>query len=1083
MGYVRVAGYECMAFDTNGTSYVLWRDEDKPECLVISNRGKSTEEKLSDLQADEISVLRFESVFFGLCEYNSLDVFNNITRIEFDDCMAYGSETPKSSAMAKIRTALGSSVSLTEYVFENSRYVDIANLQVFTSIKSLTIKRADYIRWENFEPDALKVLVLEDVNLAPSMLHNIAEQIELETLELSGVYRRDDVCETFLAPLTSSSSQINDSLKKLRLSNMNIRSSDKKGRTGIFGWIEKLKRLEYLDLSHNKIVAIPDSLLCDLKKLQTLILSYNPIWDVASLGSAEDVRSGLETLELKKTSIGMVPQVYGIRKLDISECHRIKWCDMEDFPPQVFENLEWLDVSSTELTEIPHWFNVPKDSNGSRNLQNLKYIDISRTKITEIKVRVPSLICLVAERLHLNYIQERLLTRKDWMFIGSGYDKEKINTFYDASKSGGYTDERRMYLRETQLKDISNHFFANGTKDTRQEFWEYDLAPQGQQATIVFIGDKDAKKTAICSLFDVTERDFINCIGQCILRTSPHLKVHDMQNISGTNGKHRGERLAPNSILNVRALSSRPQYRSGHGMFMIDNALYVILLKGENVLDIQRRLDMWMRCIKNTVATASVLVMLRAESENSIEALDIEKYRADAAFTVHKEIAFLPPIKEKRVFDTVRGVMINVADPLARDNSVTMDRARGVLTHAIQQLPSYSGRVIAGWRHALRHISATMEMQRSISHEHFRSLCSHYIRKIEDNNTPSGGMFKVLRKLLDEAGISYDGDTEMLYSNSWLARFVYATLDYAKKMRGEVDEQGLRLYLLDNVIEYDYSPSEIKMLLETLSNKSANLYTLCYKLKGNGYNYSYRFPQFMLLRDNSCSCDVPHANNGGSKAWEGCNWSKISKDVRENKYANRYIVDMPMFSEAMYVDILCKLSISLRDSVEIASNCVATGADGLIAVFEAADYSGDRIPMCCLLVDGVPSAPGRFHIYVAPYSNDKYDRCFDSYKERDKLTRRLTEIAGFAFDALYNAVRKNFSLFAKMNSYLILPNHNFDVSVDEPVWRVGMREICACKKAGKMVFESRGRNLPMDKLYSLVPRAYKDALNDYFSRL
>jgi hypothetical protein len=200
-------------------------------------------------------------------------------------------------------------------------------------------------------------------------------------------------------------------------------------------------------------------------------------------------------------------------------------------------------------------------------------------------------------------------------------------------------------------------------------------------------------------------------------------------------------------------------------------------------------------------------------------------------------------------------------------------------------------------------------------------------------------------------------------------------------------------------------------------------------------------------------------------------WQSASSEISRSEFSNHYIIDLPLLSEAVYINILCIFINNLIHGNHISTDDITWGADGVIATFNETNDS--TLPKCRIRIDGVPAAPGRIRVLVAPEKN------IDIYALEDDFLEHMTTISDYAFKSLFSAIGDNLPLIHNMRAYLVLPNYNLDVPDDSMEWRIPLRDICFCNRMGKPSLEFRDWMLPMETLYKLVPLSYIDEFNEY----
>jgi len=516
-------------------------------------------------------------------------------------------------------------------------------------------------------------------------------------------------------------------------------------------------------------------------------------------------------------------------------------------------------------------------------------------------------------------------------------------------------------------------------------------------------------------------------------------------------------------------MSERSEYRSGHDQFLPNNALYVIVLDSKNPLGLQRNADFWFRFVKYSVDSADVLFLLLKEPDNGADVIDFERFAKDSHCHVHREIACISSDE---------------------DDHLTLDSARGILTHAINRLPSYNYGAIPGWKQAVRHISVLFEVQTSLSYiplddkdipirsgsEDFEKICARFVTN-KYGGPPSAKMRKVFRDMLVEARVCYDDGNGNLYGIAWLSCFVYAMMKHAANKYGEITANDLGLYLMDNVDQYDYFDAEIKKLLEGFSTPTEKRSLMCIKWDKN--IYEYLLPQFSHMRERLpvFLSEKSRKEESIIKKWRKT-WTDRSRGFRLSEYINHYIIDMPLLTDGMYVNIVCRLAASLCEEMKNTAANIAVGADGLIAWWDKSEKHNTPI---CLLVDGVTAAPGRIQIFVGPGNeNDEIDSTSLDFQPNSpalkELMTRLNEIRDYAFDAFFNAIRDNVPLMVNMRTYLVLPNHYLMAQQGTLGGRLALRGIYYSKKSGKRNYDYIEGSLPMDRLRIFIPESYAYAL-------
>jgi len=1022
---------------------------------------------------DNIKRLHFKRIIFAEKEtYSSLKLFKDVRCLQFINCRTYPNELAEGSALNKINEALPG---IAELHIENaSRVVYMNNFKNFEALKIIKLKQVDSFVWEDSTKLELVHLFLDDVPINESIVNNILAIESLEKLELSAVYRGDGAGEV-LRPLGE-----HQNLTELRLSNMPI--------TEQLGWIEKLTKLRKLELTGLKIEKLTASTvgLHKLEHLFKLVLDNNPINEIGEFAGKFAFKK-LKRLSIANTLITKLPKIESklkIRELNCSRCRNINWetfieDDNKKEYIEMFKNLIRLDFSHNEIMTIPKWFE-------NIELKNLRWLNISDTKFLQLPFlneKMPNIKCLIAENLNLVLFPREILKSKEWCLHNRNYDVDRI---YERFARRG-KDMKRAYLRGTMAKGISPHFFTGGYKDTRIEFWDdqdYSNDEEGHQATIVFLGEKGKKNGVICSLFDVSPDDLIECGGggQTLINTEVQLQVaytrHILDEDGESDSRKKKERLASDTKLNIWTLSQEPEYRSGHGMFMPNNALYVIVIDAENALELQRKADFWFRFIRYNVDSADILFLLLKNLKNSVETINLEKFKMDSHCHVHRELAYMASDK---------------------NDDIALDKARGILTHAIQRLPSYRGKVSSGWKRAFRHISGILEVQPSLSYcarkestnvggGKQENLALEIIYKKYFEKEVSVKMLEVFRILLTEAGVCYDDGEGNLYSRAWISCFVYATMKHASEKRGKINLQELKMYLLDNVAQYDYFDLNIKKLLDMFSRPivskkdypTKKRAQMCVELSGD--KDTYLFPQFTYICERPLGPSEDKSQNEISEQekWRK-QWSEHLIKFRNSRYVNRYIINMPLLADELLVDIICRLMNSLisdkkndYDFLPVDFDDIAVGADGLMALWR--NKCGK--PEYCLLVDGVPSAPGRLQILVGPYWEAETKTHQNSLGGIFKLLDELAKIHNCAFGAFFDVVKENIPLMINMKTYLALPNYYLAAPFGVLEWRLALRDIYYCKKNKQKTFDYLGGVLPMDILEKFIPKPYEKALEN-----
>jgi len=1081
----------------------------------------------SDSSRDEkeyksVKAIRIENVIFRIGDkFHFLKSLPSVEHAEYVNCRNDPSQVMKPEIAKKVSENLENLKSLK---IKNCPIASMSSLAEYSGLEVLTLENIAVINWpetgKNSVPRVksdscffnLKSLTIKDVPLHPVIIRGISrlsykdnkrddknsrknskknytkrEAIQLKELKFENVQIVDEL--HYLKELKC--------LTCLRLSKLPIERQP--------GWISDFECLETLELSHLYLQEL-DLAKLSLRNINELILDGCPLEKIKGTEIDEERRKNLCSLSVKNTNLRELPQINTLKFLNCAHCSKIDWENFKiDKYADMLDKLEELDLSYTSISNkvIEELFSNKVEA----RLENLKILNISNTKIKSLKSTIgkngsPNLKCLIAENLRLDNFSESLMKDANWQFKSRRY----------VNKEGQDDKKEYAYLYNTSIKSAaSQHFFTGGYNSTRSKFWNHsDLRPHGHYASVIFIGAKGLKTPAICSLFDVTPDDFIDIKGQSILNVRVGVRVEDVTKIPNKDGitgkKDHGERLDASTTLHVWNLSSVPEYRSAHKLFMHPSALYVVVLDDANVQEVQRKADFWYRFVKYSVKTANILFLLMKEPQSDTNVLDFDKFKIDENYHVHRELAYLEP-------------------EMVTDEEA-LDRARAILTHAIQAMPSYTGKIISGWQHVLRNTTEKCEVIPSISYGAFEATCNTYM-KTGDGTPLSEKMLKVFRALLVEAGVCYDDGTT-LYSHAWFSQFIYATLEYATQQYGKITVEGLRQYLLDNVVQFGYSTQQIKELLENLSKPTIDVgvstdkdggaslerkhFQLCLegKIRDGSEKEFYLFPLFSYIRKLPRLAVRTTFKEQDTQQKEWLNfWRNFTKDFRARNYVNHYVIDMPFLYDGLYSNILCKLAKMIMDEeykeekgddkkveglVKFSKSqdreCssldgedkLAIGADGLVAVFELKkpiEVSEVKISECFLMVDGVAAASGRLQIFVGPIIKNESVLMHQSDDTNKKLLDVLVEIADMAFVALFDLVIHNEPLITNLRCHISLPNYYLNAFAGKISWRLPLRDIYFCKKQGHRDYIYGEGILPMELLEKFIPAKFESAIKKF----
>ena len=257
-------------------------------------------------------------------------------------------------------------------------------------------------------------------------------------------------------------------------------------------------------------------------------------------------------------------------------------------------------------------------------------------------------------------------------------------------------------------------------------------------------------------------------------------------------------------------------------------------------------------------------------------------------------------------------------------------------------------------------------------------------------------------------------------------------------------------------------------------------------IKWDKDNYEYFLPQFSHMRERLIGFydEKSQKEKVAQEEWKK-KWTDRSRGFRLSDYANHYIIDMPLLTDGLFVDIICRLATRLLKKEEgvdpdegIPSDNIAVGADGLIAWWGKSEKY--EVPIC-LLVDGVTAAPGRFQIFVGPgevkdsSSSQEFDFQHSSEK-LEKLMKKLEKIRDHAFEVFFDATSENIPLMVNMRTYLVLPNHYLAAQQGALGGRLALRDVYHCKKSGKDTYDYIEGSLPMERLEKFIPERYVEEL-------
>ncbi|KAM0679485.1 hypothetical protein GINT2_002328 [Glugoides intestinalis] len=284
----------------------------------------------------------------------------------------------------------------------------------------------------------------------------------IKRLDITGIKELEKIPDLLFDDLTN--------LESLSLVNNNI----KELQPNLFN---NLQKLEYLNLSKNKLTELPSCVFDGLVNLKSLRLEDNNIKELQPnlFNNLQKLKSlNLSSNKLTEIPEGILSELGSLQELDLSKN------EIKSFPIGFFTgltNLNFLSLSHNKLTEIPPsiisltnlqtlWISsnnltsVPKEIG---NMSKLRYLYLDSNLITEIPSKVKSL-----KKLYILYLmQNPLVENGSQGFMGKReliehfrdrvvFETEKKMETYRLIKEELYArlDKEPMHWNRERLKEL-----------------------------------------------------------------------------------------------------------------------------------------------------------------------------------------------------------------------------------------------------------------------------------------------------------------------------------------------------------------------------------------------------------------------------------------------------------------------------------------------------------------------------------------------------------------------------------------------------------------------------------------------------
>jgi len=956
-----------------------------------------------------ITKLRFENTLFGRSDLAALSFFPGIDELEFSNCALNNAASPSMSTLASMNKKFPK---VKRIKIEHSSEVLIQEFQAYEYLETIELRHIskilDFNEFEKIEK--LKEIHLEAIRIVSDNIKSIAKMRSLLKLRLIAF----DISDlNSLATLTK--------LEELQLNWTPLKEFP--------SWIYNMENLKILDISHSSISRwIPESQSVDminshveplskkvvysmlqskiserLKQLVALYFGSTPISELPPIGRAES----LEILNFPNTQISGKLKDLPINLKELVCNHTTKLTDLPDNIQQL-KQLRKLDISHTSISKMPLL----------SAFASLEYLNISDTKINIIPdglEKLVSLKTLVLENLKFAQMHQGLLALAEKQ--GLIFTTEKVNDDTDG-----------IFLAGTKTMDIDIRYLLKNDPTLVNEYFN-QKRESAHRANLVFLGNGD-KTDVICALFDVVPEDFIKTPGLNILNARAHI-----------DSSKSTDRLAYDTVLTVWDILDEPKAQSGHGLFLTPEALYVIVLDPANASVMRQQAEYWINFVECSIVSAQILFL----------------FRQPLSFVTNTMFSKL--CTAERFFATRACAVMTNDDPSG---------AQERLMSEIKRMPTYTIKNMLAWKHLTRHSFELIEVRTMLLHSQFDDICKKYAPNM------SKEMTEAFRRWLSESGILFDSGKKLklLFSYSWYTNFVYSALNYAHQTGGIVSVNGLFEYLLDHSTQFDYFSKEIEVLLNSLSKilpeenqiskalpeenqiseTSLEKEQLCYKVQDK----TYIFPQF---NRSFTSFSKPNISWDIIEEW-------ITR-IRACRYCNHYIIELPLLSETLFTDILCRL---WTEVAEIKETRVFVGSGGIAISFPNTEEHGGG----SLLMEAIPGVAGCIHIYASREFLEHSQHTAVQPQTTQWKGQHLNAYADFALNAVISSIANNRRLIDETRFWVMVNSRNLSID-DVREGRILLEHILYNKHSGRSKLDYFERTLPTkDLVEPFITQSYAE---------